>query len=152
ERRLYHEPAKDRWGLAAADVVANVTFHEADSDGGDRALISQFADPIGFRTFDAFGGHEVRRARVAERDGDLPLALSRWALWRPGNREERDEQEGAVARLSALLFADPDPYAPRVALEAAIERLRQGAASPQALGAALALVEAGMGTLEAGAS
>ena len=149
-QRLHHEKARDRWGLAAADVVANTAFHEPDRDGEDRALIERFEEPLGYRVFDAFGGYDLRRARVAERDADLPLALARWAAYRPGSAAERRERGAALERLAAATLSLRDPYGPRATVEAVLERLRRDEDSPEGMGKALAAVEEALAASEAG--
>ena len=149
--RLHHEFASGRWALAAADVVANVAFHEPDRDGEDRALIGRHEASLGYRVFDAFGGYDLRRARVAERDGDLPLALARWAAYRPGNAAERRERGAALDRLAATLLSLRDPYGSRATVEAALERLRwDWGGSPEAMGKALRSVEDALAAIDAG--
>lgn len=138
-RRLRHVRADQRWGLAAADAVANVAGNERQRE--DRALVARYADGLGFRIFDAFGDHAMRRARVAERDADLPVALARWALLRTSRADAAQERKRAVPRLVEAVLLDPDPYAPRAALEAVIERVRREASSPDDQARALAFIE-----------
>lgn len=129
------QKAKNRWGLAAADFVANTVRNEKT----DAALVETFAGPpLMWRTFTAFGTYEQRRARVAERDRDLPGALARWALLSASKKRERREQESSLARVWGDVLLDRDPYGPRAVLETVLERLRKDARDkPERLSAAL---------------
>lgn len=129
------QKAKHRWGLAAADFVANMVRNEKT----DSALIETFGGPpLMWRTFTAFGTYDQRRARVAERDRDLPGALAKWALLSPDKKSARWEQELALRRVWGDVLHDRDPYGPRAVLETVMERLRKDAhTKPAQLSAAL---------------
>ena len=78
--------AEEKWALGAADVIANLTYHRAYPESGD--VLKEFSQRELYRAYEAFGEYAERRARVAERDGDLSAALVRWALLESSQRQD----------------------------------------------------------------
>ncbi|NEX16770.1 MAG: hypothetical protein C1943_09110 [Halochromatium sp.] len=77
-RHLRIWPAADSAGLAVADFIANLTYNRHRPESG--ALFSALVEQDRLRLFEGLGRYAERRARISERDGDLAVALSRWAL------------------------------------------------------------------------
>lgn len=77
-RHLRIWKASESAGLVIADFVANLAYNR------DRAESARLVDALigadRLRLFQGLGGYAERRARVAERDGDLALAIARWAM------------------------------------------------------------------------
>ena len=118
--RLDAEPfvvwtAGDSWALGAADAVANLTFQRRYPESG--GVLERLRRDGLYEDFEAFGAYAERRARVAERDGDLSGAVVRWA-----RLNESDEQAEALDRVwrRALGRGTAGPMA---TLDAAVELL-----------------------------
>ncbi|MCU0834675.1 MAG: DUF3800 domain-containing protein [Chromatiaceae bacterium] len=137
--------AKDSAGLAVADFAANLAYNRHRVESGELYSALERAGRI--RLFEGFGGYAERRARIAERDGDLAAALARWSLLKPKkNREAGLRQEAALVRLwrRTMLRGSAGPMA---TLDATLERLwrqHQDPASHPPLAAALGRLEASL--------
>lgn len=84
--------AAESWGLAASDVVANLTYNRRHRESHD--VLERLRARGAYQDFEAFGAFDERRARVAERDGDLAMAVVRWAYL-----EESPERVEALDRI-----------------------------------------------------
>ena len=113
-------------GLIAADFVANLVYNQKRTDSA--TLINEMARRRGagqLSIFEAFGGYEERRARIAERDGDYITALYRWAVIKPGNDKAKQAQQEAICRLCYRIIRDTGSIGPRASIEALIERFQR---------------------------
>ncbi len=70
--------ANNSWGLVYADFLANINYHNRKYL--EKNLLSSLSKLGKYSFFESFGGFEIRRANVAERDGDYVLALYRWIV------------------------------------------------------------------------
>lgn len=109
------EKAEDRWSLGVADAVANLTFNREYPESGD--VLEEFSRKGLYRAYEAFGEYGERRARVAERDGDLSGALVRWALL-----DSSQQQDIALDRVIGQA-KNRGTTGPKATLNAAIELL-----------------------------
>ena len=112
--------AAGSWGLAAADAVANLTYNRRHQESRD--VLDALRSRGGYQDFEAFGAYAERRARVAERDGDLAGAAARWALLPPG--EAQAEGLGRVWAAASVRGA----MAPWSVLEGAVDLVYHGPA------------------------
>ena len=138
-------PAADSAGLAVADFIANLTYnrHRPESGVLFNALIAQ--DRL--RLFQGLGGYAERRARISERDGDLAVALGRWALLDCASEADCEgRRSDALVRLWRRVL-NIGTTGPTATLEAVLERLWRTHKAPQTyplLAAALVRIEAGL--------
>ncbi|MEA1972374.1 MAG: hypothetical protein U9N34_03645, partial [Candidatus Cloacimonadota bacterium] len=79
--------------------------------------------------FESFGGFEVRRANIAERDQDYVLSLYRWLVLSL-KKKELDQAHKSVQRLFKKVFAQRGTSGHRTAFEALLERLWRNYNSP----------------------
>ena len=70
--------ANNSWGLVYADFLANINYHHRKNL--EKNILNHLAKLGKYSLFESFGGFEIRRANVAERDGDYVLALYRWIV------------------------------------------------------------------------
>lgn len=68
--------ANSNWGLICADFLCNVLYHH--NAKYESLFIRDLKNQKRLFTFNALGNFEERRARIAERNNDLVLAISRW--------------------------------------------------------------------------
>jgi hypothetical protein len=130
-------------GLALADFVANLSFNRHHTE--DANLFNALVVQDRLRLFEGFGDYAERRARIAERDGDLAVALSRWALVDDGP-DSGGRRAAALVRLwrRALSHGATGPTA---TLDAVIERLWRAGKDPAdypGLAAALGRLESAL--------
>lgn len=125
---LHHRRANQLWGLAVADFFANVVYNARHKNVGQ--LIDEISRLFGTHVFESFGGYEVRRARIAERDGHYVAALQRWAQLEMKEDKIEQERREALRRLMRDVLDDRDAVGPRASLEALIERLRRAYCAP----------------------
>jgi hypothetical protein len=141
-RHVQIRPAADSAGLAVADFIANLAYNRHRPESG--ALFEALVEQDRLRLFEGLGGYAERRARISERDGDLAVALTRWALLDCGVDTECEERRmAALSRLWRRVLAS-GTTGPMATLEAALERLWRAHKNPQAhplLAAALARIE-----------
>lgn len=135
-------PAKDSAGLVLADFAANLAYNRHRVESGE--LYSALERNGRIRLFEGFGGYAERRARIAERDGDLAAALSRWSVLEPKqDREVGLRQAAALARLWRRIMVRGST-GPAATLDATLERLwrqHQAPASHPSLAVALGRLE-----------
>lgn len=133
-------PAADSAGLALADFVANLSYNRHHQES--RKLFRTLERRGRIRVFEAFGDHAERRARIAERDGDLAAALTQWSTL--------DLEGDAVERRQAALLRtwqrtmNCGLTGPMATLESALEWLWRHHRSP----ASLPTLAAALGRLE----
>ena len=143
--RLDAEPfvvwkARDSWALGVADAVANLTYQRGYPESG--GVLDRLAEDGLYRSFEAFGDYATRRARVAERDGDLASAAARWASL-PATASRDESLDRVWSR--ALGRGATGPMA---TLDAAIELLWRVVGGTER-GAVLDAIEASLGRVGA---
>lgn len=139
---LQLEQANRSWGLVCADFLANIVYHRARPD--ESRLLGEVRATGRLRIFETVSNPMERRARVAERDGDLPGAIVRWALLEGSKRDSLAIDN--IARIFDLILSEQIPAALMASVETVIEGIRrQGGDNPARL-AALNRVGAGLGT------
>jgi hypothetical protein len=117
-------PAAESAGLAVADFIANITYNRHRPESG--ALFASLVEQDRLRLFEGLGSYAERRARISERDGDLAVALGRWALLDcDADAACQSRRADALIRVwrRALRSGTTGPLA---TLEAALERLWRG--------------------------
>ena len=120
-RHLRIWPAADSAGLAVADFIANLTYNRHRLESSE--LFDTLVEQDQLRLFEGLGGYAERRARIAERDGDLAAALARWALLDCGEDVDCDQRRmAALIRLWQRVLAS-GTMGPIATLEAVLERL-----------------------------
>jgi hypothetical protein len=138
-------PAADSAGLAVADFVANLTYNRHRPESG--ALFDALIEQDRLRVFEGLGGYAERRARISERDGDLAVALARWALLDCAGATDCEERRAhGLLRLWRRVLGT-GTTGPMATLEAALERLWRTHKAPEdhpLLAAALARIETGL--------
>lgn len=108
----------ESWGLIPADFIANLVFNREHSESGELVKALKAEDRL--RVFNSFAEHEQRRALVAERDGNVALALKRWALMEASDDESQRVRSEALYRLCKQLLHS-GTEGPRATMEAFIE-------------------------------
>lgn len=108
----------ESWGLIPADFVSNLVFNREHPESQE--VIRDLESNDHLRVFTSFAKHEHRRALVAERDGNVALALKRWALLDASDDEARAQRSEALQRLSERVLRS-GTEGPRATLEAFIE-------------------------------
>ncbi|WP_157817487.1 hypothetical protein [Candidatus Thiodictyon syntrophicum] len=138
-------PAAQSAGLAVADFIANLTYNRRCRES--RALFAALVKRDRLRLFEGLGGYAERRARIAERDGDLAAALARWALLDCGTQADCDGRRAtALAHLWRRVLGC-GTAGPMATLEAVLERLWRAHKAPQdhhLLAAALTRIESAL--------
>jgi hypothetical protein len=134
--------AAESAGLAVADFIANLAYNRHRPESG--ALFRSLVEQDRLRLFEGLGGYPERRARIAERDGDLVVALARWALLDCGVAADCDARRLiALSRLWRRVLAS-GTTGPMATLEAVLERLWRSHKAPRdhpRLSKALARIE-----------
>lgn len=108
----------ESWGLIPADFISNLVFNREHSES--KELVNALKSEGRLRVFTSFAEHEQRRALVAERDGNVALALKRWAIMEASNGEAQRRRSEALQRLCRRLLHS-GTEGPRATLEAFIE-------------------------------
>lgn len=70
-------PAAESYGLVVADFLANLSYNQHQVESKD--LFETLENSGRVLQFEGLGEYGERRARIAERDGDLATSLARWA-------------------------------------------------------------------------
>ena len=112
--------ANNSWGLVCADFLANLNYHNRKDV--EKEYLNQLASEGKYSLFESFGGFEVRRANIAERDKDLVLALYRWILIYQKSQTNKQAPE-AIQRLLHKVFSQRGTSGQHATFEALIERL-----------------------------
>jgi hypothetical protein len=76
--KVTQDYANNLWGLVCADFIANINYNRKKKN--EKEYLTQLELSGVFTGFEAFGNHHERRARIAERNNDYPLAIFRWVL------------------------------------------------------------------------
>jgi len=111
--------AQKSWGLVSADFLANLSYNGRGKF--DKAYLKELTESSFLATFQSWGGFEVRRAHVAERNKDYALSLFRWIiLICSGTNEPID---GVIQRILNLVFTTQGSTGYKITIEALLEKL-----------------------------
>ncbi len=119
---LTTQKAYKSWPLAAADVVANTTFHQSKPDL--QQYLSTARNAGRYFLFESMGSYNERRSRVAERDRDYGSAL----YWMSLDVPEGNGEEAYYARMVGLFQQSRSTVgavSARATIEILIEKLDQ---------------------------
>lgn len=112
--------ANNSWGLVCADFLANLSYHNRKH--AEKQFLNDLEIQGKYSLFESFGGYEIRRANIAERDKDYVVALYRWIAI--AHKKGFDEQfHISVKRLLSKVFDQRGTYGYVATFEALIERL-----------------------------
>ena len=112
--------ANNSWGLICADFLANLNYHYKKKD--EKALLSELEERGKYSLFESFGGYEIRRANISERDGDYILSMVRWINIYNNELETKKAKE-AIQRLFIKIFNRRGTTGSSIAFEAILDRL-----------------------------
>jgi len=121
------QQANKSWGLVCADFIANLTYNNRNQN--EKELFESLQKENRYSLFESFGGYEVRRANIAERDKDYVLALYRWLVLSL-KAKDKDAAHKAIQRLFKKVFEQRGTSGNRTAFEALLERLWRNYNSP----------------------
>ncbi len=121
------QQANKSWGLVCADFIANLTYNNRNQN--EKELFDELRKQNKYSLFESFGGYEVRRANIAERDQDYVLSLYRWLVLSL-KKKEREHSHEAIQRLFKKVFVRRGTSGHRTAFEALLERLWRNYNSP----------------------
>lgn len=112
--------ANNSWGLVCADFLANLNYHNRKEP--EMKILGALELDGKYSLFESFGGLDVRRANIAERDKDYVLALYRWIII-AHNQVENDKAKKAVQRILYKIFNKSGTSGQTIAFEALLEKL-----------------------------
>ena len=120
-------PAADSYGLVVADFLANLSYNQHHVESKD--LFEDLESSGKVLQFEGLGEYAERRARIAERDGDLVTSLARWSAIHPEHDMEEYQRCSMVRIWKRVL--DRGYHGPAATLEAILEKLwRQHKSTP----------------------
>ena len=122
------QQANKSWGLVCADFIANLTYNNRNKN--EIELFDEFKQQGKYSLFESFGGFEVRRANIAERDQDYVLSLYRWLVLSL-KKDTREHAHVATQRLLGDIFKKRGTSGHRASLDALIERLWRNHNTPE---------------------
>jgi hypothetical protein len=112
--------ANNSWGLVCADFLANLNYHNQREN--EKKFLEELAQKGKYSLFESFGGFEVRRANIAERDKDYVLALYRWIII-GFKQTNNDKVKESIQRLLFKIFNSRGTSGHIISFEAILERL-----------------------------
>ena len=112
--------ANNSWGLVCADFIANLNYHNRKQH--EKKYLTNLSKQGKFSSFESFGGYEIRRANIAERDQDYILALYRW-ITIYSKKSNTEQSQKAMERLFDKVFNNRGTSGQNATFEALIERL-----------------------------
>jgi hypothetical protein len=112
--------ANKSWGLVCADFLANINY--SNHEKNEKKLLSRLENEGKYSLFESFGGFEIRRANIAERDNDYVLALYRWLIIEY-KKIDSEKSKQSIQRLLFKLFNHRGTTGHIISFEAVIERL-----------------------------
>lgn len=112
--------ANNSWGLVCADFVANLNYHNRKES--EKTYLATLAKEGKYSLFESFGGYEIRRANIAERDKDFVLSLYRWIIIYGKGANDVQAKE-AIDRLLYKIFNKRGTSGQNATFEAIVERL-----------------------------
>ena len=121
------QQANKSWGLVSADFIANLTYNNRNQN--EKELFELLQKQNKYSLFESFGGYEVRRANIAERDKDYVLSLYRWLVLSL-KKKEQNLAHKSIQRLFKKIFEQRGTSGNRTTFEALLERLWRNFNSP----------------------
>ena len=112
--------ANNSWGLVCADFLANLNYNNQNEP--EKKYLATLAEEGKYSLFESFGGYDVRRANIAERDKDFVLSLYRWIVIYGKGAQDGQAKE-AIDRLLYKVFNKRGTSGQSATFEAIIERL-----------------------------
>ena len=112
-------PAADSYGLVVADFLANLSYNQHQVESKD--LFESLENDGKIQQFEGLGEYAERRARIAERDGDLVTSLARWSAIHPKDGVQAHLESSMVRIWKRVLGRGSN--GPVATLEAVLERL-----------------------------
>jgi len=112
--------ANNSWGLVCADFLANLNYHNRKED--EKKFLNTLEKDGKYSLFESFGGFEVRRANIAERDKDYVLAVYRWIII-AHNQSDNEKANRAIQRLLFKIFNNRGTSGQTITFEALLEKL-----------------------------
>jgi len=112
--------ANNSWGLVCADFLANLNYHNRKEP--EMKVLGTLELDGKYSLFESFGGLDVRRANIAERDKDYVLAVYRWIVI-AHNQPDNEKAKRAVQRVLYRLFNKSGTSGQTIAFEALLEKL-----------------------------
>jgi hypothetical protein len=101
--KVHMDYANNSWGLVCADFLANINYHHRKEK--EKNLLSQLNEAGKFFCFESFGGTNVRRARVAERNKDYASAIQRWVDIAIDDKINEETNKAIYQLFGKLLFS-----------------------------------------------
>jgi hypothetical protein len=99
--QVHMDFATNSWGLVSADFIANLSYHNREPR--EQSILRTLTEKGKYSLFESFGGFDVRKANIAERDQNYVLALYRWLII--GFRNAHDQVYAPpVQRLLTKIF------------------------------------------------
>lgn len=111
--------ANNSWGLVYADFIANLSYHNRKEK--EKKLFEELYNKKKYILFESFGGFEVRRANIAERDNDYILSLYRWLIIK--YKQDFPNSDKSIQRLLYKIFYYRGTSGYIIEFEAVLERL-----------------------------
>ena len=119
--RVKQDYANNLWGLVCADFIANINYHR--NRPNEKALLYSLEQQKRFFSFEAFGGHSERRARIAERNKDFVLAAFRWILIAISTQQSDQKVQEILTRLILKIINTSGRSGAYISFEALIEKI-----------------------------
>ena len=117
--------ANDLWGLVCADFIANLTYNMDNID--IKNYLHKLESENKYLIFESFGNYELRKAKIAERDGDNVLALYRFLIIylnsNKGTEPTMDNIQLSIKRVLIKSLDKNSTLKAKATIEALIERL-----------------------------
>jgi len=114
------KPAAESFGLAVSDFAANLSYNRDRIES--RRLFNSLAERGKIRIFEGLGGYSERRARIAERDGDLVTSLARWSSISIAPNKFL-EAEKAIKKIWKEILATRGTHGPEATIDSMLEKL-----------------------------
>jgi hypothetical protein len=99
--KVKQDYANNLWGLVFADFIANLSYHKKRQR--ENEILFELERASQYFSFEAFGNHSERRARVAERNQDFVTSTFLWLLIRQSSKtnakSNQEETLGVIRRL-----------------------------------------------------
>jgi len=122
------QQANKSWGLVCADFIANLTYNNRNQN--EKELFDKLSEQNKYSLFESFGGYEVRRANIAERDQDYVLSLYRWLVLSL-KKDMYEHSHISTQKLLKKIFVQRGTSGHRASIEAVIERLWRNYNTPE---------------------
>ncbi|MGE4502512.1 MAG: hypothetical protein AB7D03_06555 [Thiomicrospira sp.] len=117
--KVTQDYANNLWGLVCADFIANINYHRKKQN--EKELINRLELSGVFTTFEAFGNHHERRAKIAERNHDFVLAIFRWIVIAEANKNIEVAEN--ITKLLNKIYQSSGSTGAKTNLESLIEKI-----------------------------